>query len=121
MPLKQQMPFATLFRWVWYIQELRSRVLLEAPDELLVHDTSNNSPTTADAAKATTANTTADAAKTPVANSAAASQSPTFSNILRHAENGLPICVLSRLTDTGWTRIASTKASPLPACGGRCS
>ncbi len=69
------------FSMGWYIQELRSRLLLEAPDELLVHDTSSNSPTTADAAKATTANTTADAAKTPVANSAAASQS-TLSNIL---------------------------------------
>jgi hypothetical protein len=68
------------FSMGWCIQELRSRVLLEAPDEQLVHDTSSNSSTTtADTAKAAAAHTTP--AKTPVANSAPAPQS-TLSNIL---------------------------------------
>ena len=72
------------FSMGWCIQELRSRVLLEAPSEQLVNDANSSTPATTDAAKAPVANTTttnATLAKAPAANGATAPQS-TLSTIL---------------------------------------
>ena len=72
------------FSMGWCIQELRSRVLLEAPSEQLVNDANSSTPAAADAAKAPAANATttnATPAKAPSANGAAVPRA-TLSNIL---------------------------------------